>query len=187
MFGLNAISSHVLWGVAVSSTDWNPVACLNCIPFQPIIKSAWRRQEGVFEHLLLATQHSLFPFGLYSPVGETCRPVENEESNNQVSGEFSGHSAGRVLTVGWQRQMSNMDRIQINGGKEGEIGYKINSWQQNDPNMGLMQTSWEWESFDNTLVWAHLDLSNILDTEDAVVDMIQLVASWSSHFARQKR
>lgn len=34
-----------------------------------------------------------------NPVEETCIPIENEESHNQVSGEFSGYPGGRELTV----------------------------------------------------------------------------------------
>lgn len=80
------------------------MACLNCIPIQSIIKLVWRRQRGVFEHLSCAVQHSLFPSGLCNP-GKTYIPIENEKSDIQVSGEFSGHLEGRELTVDWHGQM----------------------------------------------------------------------------------
>lgn len=66
---------------------------------------------SVFEHLSCAIQHGPFPSGLYNSVGETCIPPENDEGNNQLSGEFSGHSEERELTIGGHGHMSKMDRI----------------------------------------------------------------------------
>lgn len=43
--------------------------------------------------------------------GETCIPTENDEGNNQVSGELSGHSEGKELTIGGHGHVSTMDRI----------------------------------------------------------------------------
>lgn len=66
---------------------------------------------NVFKHLSRTIQHSSFPSGLYNPDGETCIPTENDEGNNQVSGELSGHSEGKELTIGGHGHVSTMDRI----------------------------------------------------------------------------